>query len=123
MYCILCVTFSSFFLLFVTCTHLFYTCIFLQFLLQSHPFFLPLSPIRACDRVRQNLGNCAPFSCQIVRHKRPIVRQKWSIMRQIVRFFRVILILFLQVLEEKNTFLLSTSNLQHEKEKILDNYF
>ena len=73
--------------------------------------------------MRQNLGNCAAFSSQIVRHKRPIVRQKWPIMRQIVRFFKVILILFLQVLEEKNTFLLSTSNLQHEKEKILDNYF
>ena len=60
--------------------------------------------VRASDRVQQNLGNCAAFSSQIVRHKRPIVRQKWSIMRQIVRFFRVILILFPQVLEEKNHF-------------------
>ena len=65
---------------------------------------LPCLHVRASDRVWQNLGNCAAFSSQIVRHKRPIVRQKWSIMRQIVRFFRVILILFPQVLEEKNHF-------------------
>ena len=69
----------------------------------------------------KNLGNWAVFSSQIVRQKRPIVRQKWSIMRQIVRFFTVIII----VLEEKKSlFFLSTSNLIcNMKNKVTFSYF
>ena len=39
-----------------------------------------LTLIRASDRVRQKMENSAAFS-------REIMRQEWSIMRQIMRFF------------------------------------
>ena len=36
---------------------------------------------RPSDRVRQNFGNCAASWGQIVRRERPIVQQKWLIVR------------------------------------------